>query len=192
MATTVTVIIHDIDAHPQPGLVVSAEDGVGQSYTLTTDERGTAEVHIEGASIWIREIATAEGAVLQMDSNTDEGGMRFPLDGTPLIIAFARDGALLFRVPFELDDPAFPDGVPGTLSAATAGVDSTAVAGGNLSEPILVSGDVEPEAGGNRVFWLIVGGLILAGVGLGLFVWAQARASQGRQRHGAGTRRRGR
>lgn len=173
MFTAVTVIVHGLDEQPQPDLLVLIEDATGQATTLTTDVRGVTETHIVGPTIWIRRVTTADGVTLQMDSNTAEGGLRLPLDGTPLVVAFARDDTLLFRAPSVLDNPAFPNGVEAALVTPTAEAASATQTAGVA--PLFIEGDTAPTEGGS-MFWLIVASLVLVGVGLGLLVWARARA----------------
>jgi hypothetical protein len=183
MSTRVTVIVHTLDGHPDAGLALTVEDAAGQTTTRTTDAQGMAEVVIAGPTVWLRQGTTAAGVAVQLDRNTADGGLRFPLDGTPLVLGFARDGTLLFRVPAALDNPAFPDGVPDATALAAL---PSATAGAAVSVPVptadVPAGADDPQradpkapASGTGWFWGIVAGCILAGVGLGLGVWALAR-----------------
>jgi hypothetical protein len=186
-STPVTVIVHTLSGQPESGLTVDMMDAAGQATTLTTNAQGVATTIIQGPTVWLRQVA-AGGVVLQLDSNTTDGGLRLPLDGTPLVLGFTRDDTLLFRVPEAMDNPAFPNGVPGSLAGAaepaasevslvpavTAGAgDATA---GDHSD-LLPHPMGQPESD-NGAFWLIVAGIIFLGTALGLWAWLRVRATQ--------------
>lgn len=108
-ATSVTILVRDLDGRPIPDISFTVLDASEQKQLVTTDDQGRVELSIVGASIWMQGATAADGASLEMDENTAEGGLRLPLDGQPLVLGFMLDGTLLFRAPAVLDNPAFPE-----------------------------------------------------------------------------------
>ncbi|NNJ12207.1 hypothetical protein EKD04_017900 [Chloroflexales bacterium ZM16-3] len=185
-STPVTVIVHTLDGQPESGLTVDIVDAAGQVTTLTTDAAGQVTTIIQGPTVWLRQVV-ADGVALQLDSNTPDGGLRLPLDGTPLVLGFTRDATLLFRAPQALDNPAFPHGVPGSPAGAAAPAASEAspvptvtadtgdATAGDRPDPLPLprpAGQPESDVG---AFWPIVAGMILLGVALGRWAWTRVR-----------------
>ena len=120
-ATAVTVLVRDLEGEPLPDIAFTVVDAGDVEQVAVTDATGKVEVSIAGTSVWLREATGPDGSALEMDSNSIDGGLRLPLDGTPLVLGFMLDGPLLFRAPEVLDNPAFPEGELVELAGAASG-----------------------------------------------------------------------
>jgi hypothetical protein len=176
VATPITILVRDLDGKPIAGIVMTVIDGSDQEQRSTTDAQGSLHLRLAGTSVWLRAAKGTDGTALEMDSNTADGGLRLPLDGTPLVLAFMLDGHLLFRAPAVLDNPAFPEMASTESALVVAGaatqVPTMPTSVGRAETPgpqrPVVPGVAE---GGIPVSLLIMLGIIGLGLLILLVVW---------------------
>lgn len=121
--TRLTMVVRQFDAVPQAGVRIRLVLPDGQEQVAITNAEGMVVVDLLGSSVWIRGAELMDGSPLTMvDRNTPEGGLRIPLEGRPLVLAFALEDRALLRVPSTLDNPAFPEPIWGDPPAAGATV----------------------------------------------------------------------
>lgn len=179
---SIRFIVRDATAQPQPGVTIRLDAGDGRgAFSYVTDDTGaTQRIIAPSRLVTVTQVLDSDAAPLSFEMTTLEGLLVIPLSGD-LDVPWAYDRASrsVISLPRTMSNEAFPE-----LEVLPAEADgqvelaSTPVLAGEVGA-LVVTG--EPEASGsNRMFWIILAGLILAGVGMGLFVWAQARAARPR------------
>jgi hypothetical protein len=173
-ATSVTVLVRDLEGEPLPDIAFTVVDAGDVEQVTVTDAKGKVEVSIVGASVWLREATGPDGSALEMDSNSIDGGLRLPLDGTPLVLGFMLDGPLLFRAPEVLDNPAFPEGElleePVTTAVGSAASSETSEAVAPSGAPAAPTETPAPASGFPLALILVLVAVTIALLLL-LFVW---------------------
>lgn len=77
--TAIMISVHDAQAQPVVGLILTVEDALG-SHTLTTDAAGHAVAQrLTGDTVRIRAAHTASGQALQIDPTTVKAGLQLRL-----------------------------------------------------------------------------------------------------------------
>lgn len=186
--TPLTLVVADLAGQRQPGVAFTVTDERETIAQYVTDAAGTATLTVTGDLAWIRGATLADGTALSMESNTLEGGLRLSLTDDPITIPFALDSGVLFQIPFVMDNPAYPDGVPGAPIFASDALDAPdapvlAPVSGDVGDvgapaPEALAHDQAPTPGLVWQFWVAVLALLLLSVGVGLVVWRRARASR--------------
>lgn len=172
-------VVRDGAAQPQPGITImlDAGDGRGASPYVTDDMGATQHIISPSSLVTVTQVLDSDNTPLTFEMTTLEGLLVIPLSGD-LEVPWAYDRASrsVISLPRTMSNEAFPelDVLPEEADGQMelAGTAAPAEAPGAL----VVAGEPEQQEASSNVFWLILAGLILAGVGAGLFVWAQARA----------------
>jgi len=176
-------IVRDSTATPQPGITVMLDVGDGRgALPRVTDATGaTAPMRSPTSLVTVTQVLDRDTTPLTFEMTTLTGLLVIPLAGD-LDVPWAYDRASrsVISLPRTMSNEAFPEleVLPG------AGDDQLVLPGtptpAGEAATLLVPGEPARAASTSMLFWLLVVGLILGGVGLGLFVWAQARAGQRR------------
>lgn len=181
-------VVRDGTATPQPGIKVTLDAGDGRGpQPYVTDETGaTPRILSPTSLITVTQVLDSDGVPLSFETTTLDGLLVIPLSVEQRVeIPWAYDEASrsVISLPRTMENEAFPELEVMPPDSEVALI-STPVVESAVS-PLVVEGEPAPAAR-SSFFWVIVGGLLLFGIGLGLFVWSLARATQRRQRGSMG------
>jgi hypothetical protein len=182
--TGIRFIVRDSAATPQPGIRVTLDTGDGRGpQPYDTDDLGaTPHILSPTSLITVTRVLDSDGVPLSFETTTLDGLLVIPLSserGIEIPWAYDEVSRSVISLPRTMENEAFPE-LEVMAPDDTVSLISTPVAEAPVA-PMVVGGEPTPAAR-SGFFWVIVGGLLLVGVGLGLFVWSQARATQRRQR----------
>lgn len=181
-------IVRDATAQPQQGITIMLDvgDGRGASSYVTDATGATQRIISPSSVVTVTQVLDRDSTPLSFEMTTLEGLLVIPLSGD-LDVPWAYDRASrsVISLPRTMSNEAFPEleVLPAEADGQAELVGTPAPAGDPGA--LVVAGEPAPVAGSNGLFWIILAGLILAGVGLGLFAWAQARAARPRPRRAA-------
>jgi hypothetical protein len=181
---SIRFIVRDSTATPRQGVTImlDAGDGRGASPYVTDDTGATQRIISPTSLVTVTQVLDRDNVPLSFEMTTLDGLLVISLSGD-LDVPWAYDGASrsVISLPRTMTNEAFPEleELPEQANGQAVLAASPAPAG--TAAPLIVAGETAPEASGSGMFWLILVGLILAGVGLGLFVWVQARAARPRR-----------
>lgn len=173
-------IVRDAMAQPQPGItiVLDAGDGRGASAHVTDDTGATERMIAPSRLVTVTQVLDSDRTPLSFEMTTLDGLLVIPLsDDLDVPWAYDRASRSVISLPRTMANEAFPElEVLPAEADGQADLAGTPAPAGSLT-PVVVAGKAMPESSGSsRMFWLILAGLVLAGAGMGLVVWAQARA----------------
>lgn len=195
-STRVLLVVRDTTQAPLSGIAFLTVDASGREQVYRTDADGRVSFPVVGASIWLKAATNASGVTMQMDANTPNGGMFFALEGGDLALAFAAEDGFLFRPPFYMENPAFPElehlgPEEATVllfdqaKAAAEGV-TPEMAATTTATAATPDSAVTPEVRGFPLTLVLLGGALLLVVGVGLFVYARRVLAYRRRAAGGG------
>jgi hypothetical protein len=173
---SVRFVVRDGSAAPQPGVTVTLDAGDGRGpAAYSTDETGaTPRVISPTGLVTVTRVLDRDQAPLSFEMTSLDGLLVIPLSGD-LDVPWAYDRASrsVVSLPRTMTNEAFPE-----LEALPAEADGQGAPAAESATALLIAGEAAEAAPGNRGFWLLVAGLVLAGAGLGLFIWAKARSAR--------------
>lgn len=173
-------VVRDATAQPQPGITImlDAGDGRGVSAYATDATGATPFIIVPSSVVTVTRVLDRDTTPLSFEMTTLDGLLVIPLRGDlDVLWAYDRASRSVISLPRTMRNEAFPE--LEVLPAEADGQDLArtpppAGASGTTSVP----DDSPPAAGSSGMFWIILAGLILAGVGVGLLAWALARAAR--------------
>lgn len=174
-SASIRFVVRDPHATPQRGIRITLDLGDGRGpLSHVTDDRGATERLISPTGlVTVTHVLDAENTPLTFEMTTLDGMLVLPLTGDREIPwAYDRASRSVISLPRTMSNEAFPE-----LSAErTSAIDlrDTPAAAGTPA-PILVSGDAGQAEAGGGAFGYVVGGIVLIGAALGLWVGMRRR-----------------